>query len=333
MGAPLAAAPVPVAAPFPVAAPAPLPLAAPIAPVAPVAPSNQFHAQDEFGQFSFGYQNINSAKTETKDAFGVTRGSYQYVDANGVLQTVNYIADDINGFRVAGTNIPVAPVLQLPVPIVHNAPAPVLNHVVQATPAPAPFAAPIPTPNFLPVNQVFAPEQFAFVPAPAPQPILNQAAFAPAPIAAPAPLPLAAPAPLPLAAPVPVAPIVEPPSSQFHAQDEFGQFSFGYQNINSAKTETKDAFGVTRGSYQYVDANGVLQTVNYIADDINGFRVAGTNIPVAPEAAPVVAPVAPIAAPLVAPVAPEETPEVAAARAEHLAAVEKAKADASAADE
>merc|ERR1712152_41052 len=153
-------------------------------------------------------------------------------------------------------------------------------------------------PNFLPVNQVFAPEQFAFVPAPAPQPILNQAAFAPAPIAAPAPLPLAS--------PVPVAPIVEPPSSQFHAQDEFGQFSFGYQNINSAKTETKDAFGVTRGSYQYVDANGVLQTVNYIADDVNGFRVAGTNIPVAPEAAPVVAPVAPVApaaAPLVAPVA------------------------------
>merc|ERR1719472_316969 len=229
--------------------------------------------------------------------------------------------------------IPLAPVLQLPVPIVHNSPAPVLNHFVQAIPAPAPFAAPIPNPNFLPVNQIFAPEQFAFVPAPAPQPILNQAAFAPAPIAAPAPFPLAAPAPFPLTAPVPVAPIVQPPSSQFHAQDEFGQFSFGYQNINSAKTETKDAFGVTRGSYQYVDANGVLQTVNYIADDTNGFRVAGTNIPVAPEAVALAGPVAPAAAPLVAPVAPMETPEVAAARAEHLAAVEKAKADASAADE
>ena len=129
--------------------------------------------------------------------------------------------------------------------------------------------------------------------------------------------------------PVPVAPIVEPPSSQFHAQDEFGQFSFGYQNIHGAKTETKDAFGVTRGSYQYVDANGVLQTVHYIADDVNGFRVAGTNIPVAPEAAPAalpVAPVAPAAAPLVAPVAPEETPEVAAARAEHLAAHAEATA-------
>merc|ERR1712222_213578 len=79
----------------------------------------------------------------------------------------------------------------------------------------------------------------------APQPVLHSVPFpAPAPFAAPvhfaarAPLPLAAPAPLPLAAPVPFAPIVEPPSSQFHAQDEFGQFSFGYQNINSAKTES-----------------------------------------------------------------------------------------------
>merc|ERR1712165_458878 len=87
--------------PFPQVAPAPLPV--------PATPSSQFHAQDEFGQFSFGYENINSAKTETKDAFGVTRGSYQYVDANGILQTVNYIADPVNGFRVAGTNIPVAP--------------------------------------------------------------------------------------------------------------------------------------------------------------------------------------------------------------------------------
>ena len=205
------------------------------------------------------------------------------------------------------------------------------------------MAAPLPTVfndfrNFVPVNQVFAPEQFTFVAAPStlpqavPAPLAAPAPVpAPLPVAAPAPLPLAA--PVPLAAPAPVAPIVEPPSSQFHAQDEFGQFSFGYQNINSAKTESRDAFGVTRGSYQYVDANGILQTVNYIADPVNGFRVAGTNIPVAPEVAPVaapVAPIAPVAAPLETPVAPAETPEVAAARAEHLAAHEKAKAEAAA---
>merc|ERR1711902_173541 len=114
--------------------------------------------------------------------------------------------------------------------------------------------------------------------------------------------PVPAPIPLPVA---PVAPIVEPPSSQFHAQDELGQFSFGYQNINSARSESKDAFGVTRGSYQYVDANNVVQTVHYTADDINGFRVAATNVPVAPalvQAALPVAPEAPAAVPLVAPV-------------------------------
>merc|ERR1711997_1083548 len=158
----------------------------------------------------------------------------------------------------------------------------------------------------------------------APEPLIHPLPAAPAPFV-PQPLPLFQEPQLLAPAPIP-API-QAPSSQFHAQDEFGQFSFGYENINSAKTETKDAFGVTRGSYQYVDANGIVQTVNYIADDINGFRVAGTNIPVAPEAALVAAPVAPVSAPLVAPVAPEETPEVAAARAEHLAAVEKAKAE------
>merc|ERR1712038_2079265 len=151
----------------------------------------------------------------------------------------------------------------------------------------------------------------------APQPISIPAPFLP-------PQPVAVPHPFAAPVPAPVVPVVVPPSSQFHAQDELGQFSFGYQNINSARTESKDAFGVTRGSYQYVDANNVVQTVHYTADDINGFRVAATNVPVAPAAAPLGLPVAP-AAPAVAPVV--DPPEVAAARAEHLAAHEKAKAD------
>merc|ERR1711931_414287 len=81
------------------------------------------------------------------------------------------------------------------------------------------------------------------------------------------------------------------PSSQFHAQDEFGQFSFGHAGGPSARTEARNAYGVTTGSYQYIDANGLLQTVNYIADPVNGFRVAGTNLPVA-AAAPAVEPAA-----------------------------------------
>jgi len=185
-----------------------------------------------------------------------------------------------------------------------------VTRVVPPFVAPQPFVAPAP---FLPPQPLVIPQPFA---APIPAPVVPQSFAAPIP--------------------APVVPAVVPPSSQFHAQDEFGQFSFGYQNINSARSESKDAFGVTRGSYQYVDANNVVQTVHYTADDVNGFRVAATNVPVAPAAAPLglpVAPEVPVSAPLVAPVAVVETPEVAAARAEHLAAHEKAKAEVAAATE
>lgn len=117
-------------------------------------------------------------------------------------------------------------------------------------------------------------------------------------------------------------------SHQFHAQDEFGQFSFGHAGGPSARTESRNAYGVTQGSYQYVDANGLIQTVNYIADPLNGFRVEGTNLPVAP--------VANNAAPifnLVGPAPVEDTPEVAAAKAEFKAAFDAAEAAAAAAPE
>merc|ERR1719232_1869155 len=83
--------------------------------------------------------------------------------------------------------------------------------------------------------------------------------------------------------------IVPSQSHQFHAQDEFGQFSFGHAGGPSARTESRNAYGVTQGSYQYVDANGLLQTVNYIADPVNGFRVAASNLPVAAAPAAAVA--------------------------------------------
>merc|ERR1712002_1078231 len=104
---------------------------------------------------------------------------------------------------------------------------------------------------------------------------------------------------------------------QFHAQDEFGQFSFGHAGGPSARTESRDAYGVTTGSYQYVDAHGLIQTVNYISDAA-GFRVVGTNLPTGP--------VVPATAPLVGPAPVVETPEVAAARAEFEAAAAAAAA-------
>ena len=68
-------------------------------------------------------------------------------------------------------------------------------------------------------------------------------------------------------------------SSQYHAQDDLGQYNYGYSNPNSAKVETKSADGIVRGSYTYIDAHGKLQTTQYISDAF-GFRVAATNLPV-----------------------------------------------------
>ncbi|XP_069194693.1 adult-specific rigid cuticular protein 15.7-like [Procambarus clarkii] len=114
-----------------------------------------------------------------------------------------------------------------------------------------------------------------------------------------------------------------PVQSQYHAQDELGQYSFGYSGGPSSKAETRDAFGIVRGSYNYVDANGKVQTQNYVADAL-GFHVAGTDLPVAPDA-----PKAADPGPLPQPV--QDTAEVAAAKTAFKAAYDKAAAAAAAA--
>ena len=172
-----------------------------------------------------------------------------------------------------------------------------------------------------PLNYAGIPAPYAGIPAP-------YAAGIPAPYAAgypavynTAPV-VAAPAPVVAAAPA----IPTPVSSQFQAQDEFGNVNYGYSNINSAKQEVGNAYGGVAGSYSYVDPNGEIQRVDYIADAL-GFRVKGTNLPVAPavpEYPALEAPVFDLEAPVFTGVAPEpvqDTPEVAAAKAEHLAAV------------
>merc|ERR1711875_92179 len=148
------------------------------------------------------------------------------------------------------------------------------------------------------------------------------AAYTPAVVAAPAAYAAApaayAAAPVAVAAAPLAAPVACPVSSQFQAQDEFGNLAYGYQNINSAKQEQGNAYGGVTGSYTYADEAGV-HTVNYVADDF-GFRVASDNLPVAPvyNAALPVAPVH-AAAPVV------DTPEVAEAKAAFFAAFEAEK--------
>lgn len=105
--------------------------------------------------------------------------------------------------------------------------------------------------------------------------------------------------------------VVVPVSHQYHAQDILGQYTYGYSAPLSAKSESRAVDGSTVGGYSYVDPNGQLQSVQYSADAVHGFQVAGTNLPVAKQEEP-------------KPV--EDTPEVAKAKKEHFDAVEEAKA-------
>lgn len=343
--------------------------------------TTQYHSQDELGQYAYGYSGGPSAKHEQRTADGVTRGGYSYVDANGIVQSLAYVSDPVNGFRVSGTNLPVDTVAapHHPVPVVHDPVVPVVapvapvQHAVPALPSvvdarhlavpyAAPYAAPYAVPAAHPLlklaqpltpagtSNLHYPEHAVLLgrrkrsaglypyplvsgyaapvhAAPAhvvtvkhtefaapPAPVVHHVA-APYVIAAPAPAPVAtsytsvvrhdsppavpvvayaAPAPVvkhyapaPVLAPVAVpaphvyapAPAVAVAKSQFHSQDEHGQYTYGYTDGASAKTETRYADGVTKGSYSYVDDTGSVQAVHYTAG-ADGFKAAGTNIPV-----------------------------------------------------
>ena len=91
----------------------------------------------------------------------------------------------------------------------------------------------------------------------------------------------AAPAVAVHAAPVPAVAGPGPVASQYHRQDEFGNYEYGYSNIHSMKHEAGNTYTGVSGTYSYVDPNGQTQTTNYIADGL-GFRVQASNLPVGP---------------------------------------------------
>merc|ERR1711963_650186 len=67
-------------------------------------------------------------------------------------------------------------------------------------------------------------------------------------------------------------------SQQYHSQDEFGNYSYGYANNNSEKQEVGNTrSGQVKGHYTYVDGAGRNRRVDYVADN-NGFRAAGDGI-------------------------------------------------------
>merc|ERR1711953_503151 len=194
--------------------------------------NSQFHAQDDLGQYNYGYSSPTSTKQELKTADGVTRGSYSYVDANGLVQTVNYISDAL-GFKVAATNLPVhhvdGPHVE-PVPEVQEAQV-VEEPVVAAYKG---VMEPAVDYSYLPYAQNY---EYYGAAASVPVPVADTtySNVVSKPVVASVPV-----APVAQAV-VPVVPAVSTDGTQYHSQDDIGQYSFGYANGESVKQEVKTA--------------------------------------------------------------------------------------------
>jgi hypothetical protein len=149
-------------------------------------------------------------------------------------------------------------------------PAPVRQYAVEPAYVPAPVAQPLRAVPAVPYAETFAAPEYVEAPAPVAVPT-----YAPAPVPAYAPAPV--PAPAPYSRHVVQAVPAAATSSQYHAQDEFGNVAYGYKNPNSAKEEKRDGYGNVVGGYSYVDATGIPKHLSYVADDL-GFRVTSSNV-------------------------------------------------------
>jgi len=66
-------------------------------------------------------------------------------------------------------------------------------------------------------------------------------------------------------------------SSQYHSQDELGNFAYGYVNPNSEKHEKGNIYSGVQGHYIYVDGHGLNRRTDYVADE-QGFRATVDDI-------------------------------------------------------
>lgn len=137
----------------------------------------------------------------------------------------------------------------------------------------------------------------------APAPLAYPAAAAPlaypataARFAAPLPAPVVRAAAAPLAA-APAAPVVATapvalPAAKLEYTDAYPQYQFAYTVRDALTGDAKDQVevrdgDVVKGQYSLVEADGSRRTVNYYADDVNGFNaVVQKDVPVVAPAVP-----------------------------------------------
>ncbi|KAI4479100.1 hypothetical protein M0804_011239 [Polistes exclamans] len=238
-----------------------------INPIGSYSPLRQYHVQDGSGSYRYSFTGPHHAKTES-NLNGITQGGYSYIDANGILQTVSYTADDQNGFRVSASNLPQVPkndhddlIQQDDTPEVALAKRNHLEELQKSQlndrpnwndrnilsykilPPYVSYAQLKPTENKI-VEREIQSTKNPFV--------LSQAEADKIQ--------------------------VPKPDPTLFQRDSLGQYDYSYTGDSSAKTESRSLDGTTRGAYSYIDPNGILQQVHYIADH-NGFRVLATNLP------------------------------------------------------
>ncbi|ROT85144.1 cuticular protein precursor [Penaeus vannamei] len=247
---------------------APAPVSYNVVPFAPVAPvQSQYHAQDEIGQYSFGYAAVllHALSLAMPSVLSVI---VHYVDSEGRFRLSTTWLTPLASVRPAPT------FLWLLTPL--WPPSPPRPEPVQDTAEPYPWASD----SSLVVGQHECSGGFKVV-----QTVISVAALVASGSAS-----LLAYSGVygghhgllgayPYAGYSGVVPThtqllhcsynvapVAPVQSQYHAQDEIGQYSFGYAGGASSRAESRDAFGVVRGSYNYVDSEGKVQTQHYVAD-------------------------------------------------------------------
>ncbi|XP_012222762.2 uncharacterized protein [Linepithema humile] len=311
-----------------------------LSPIPALSPLRQYHMQDGSGSYQYSFTGPHHAKAEST-LNGVTQGGYSYIDANGILQTVSYTADDKNGFRVRASNMPQPPKNDLQT--LQDTPevaAAKTNHLSELRKAnwqdknllsykilPSYFSfaqvqqegnskadlnlntretedtknpfllsrseaegidVPKPDPSLSKVSPASPTSSTTAITSSLPissslrenillkddEQASNQNTLQLVPLASSIQRPMAMPAPYVVS----VLPYRFLHSSLHHTQDSLGQYDYSYTGDSSAKTESRSLDGTTRGAYSYIDANGILQQVHYIADQ-NGFRVLATNLP------------------------------------------------------
>ncbi|XP_059473474.1 cuticle protein 19.8-like [Neocloeon triangulifer] len=283
---------------------------------------------DAHPQYSYAYSvsdaltGDNKEQHETRDG-DVVRGSYSLIESDGTRRTVEYTADDVNGFNAVVHKEPavhqktivaapayakVASPLAYAAPVAHAAyAAPAYGYGAPAYAAPAYGRAILGSAVVLLVALagvaqagVLAPAYSYAAPVVAHAPV----AYAAPAYAAPA---YAAPAYAKVATPVVAAAKVAPNDFDAHPQ-----YSFSYSvadavtGDNKEQHESRDG-DVVQGSYSLVEPDGSKRTVEYTADPVNGFNAVVNKEPAAAKAyvaTPVVAKVAtPVLAKVATPVA------------------------------